>query len=260
MVYLPLRQEDVNKCEIILTSGYGWRKLNGKRQFHDGIDLAPSINESAKIPIIASVSGVLRSFRPAKSGRYQQITPTNGEFAGWHFRTVHQEEFVKESGYVEAGEIIGYMGASGATAKHVHFEIYKPDNTNHVDPYSITKTYFQHITEDEMTTLKHPVGCVLLEDTRLLKDYKKGRSESNTHITATKGTEFDAANVATFNGVEFYSANISDKGKKYSGWIEADERLRQYPTSDIAGRHRIITLDRENRKLKAELETCLNEN
>lgn len=106
-----------------------------------------------------------------------------------------------------------------------------------------------------MIGLKHPVGCEVLKDTRLLKDYTKGRSQENTYLTVKKGIRFNAQSVAVYNGVEFYSMNIAADGIKYSGWVEA-QNIRQYPTSDLAGRDRIIELDRENRKLKKQIEEC----
>lgn len=154
MVYLPLSSYNVLENRIVLTSGYGMRYLDGKWSFHDGIDLAPTKNINDAIPIIASVNGEIKSFRPPNSGKYQQITPLSGPYKGYKFRTVHQNVFKIENGKVKAGDIIGYMGNSGTQAKHVHFEIYMPDNKTPVNPYSITQSYYNNSYQPEMINIQ----------------------------------------------------------------------------------------------------------
>lgn len=252
MVY-PFTRSDFNRFGIFLSSGF--RTL--QRPKHNGEDWAVTwwryLAQKAlrrKPLIIASANGDLASKVDQYGGLYQDIVTDNGLL----IRNVHQESFLRHRGRVQEGEPIGIMGTTGnSTGTHTHFAIKDLERSVWLNPSKLNLTFVDDKTE--MIGLKHPVGCEVLKDTRLLKDYTKGRSNANTHLTVRKSTRFDAQSVAEHNGVLFYSCNVSSGYKKYSGWVEA-KNIRQYPTSDIAGRDRIIKLDRENRKLKKELEEC----
>jgi murein DD-endopeptidase MepM/ murein hydrolase activator NlpD len=102
-----------------VTSRFGWRDLNGKREFHPGIDIANSIGT----PIVATAAGeVVRSSDDGDGyGKMVQIDHGNGivTIYGHNSQTLVQ---VGQS--VKKGQLIAYLGSSGySTGPHSHYEI-----------------------------------------------------------------------------------------------------------------------------------------
>lgn len=91
--------------------GYRWGRL------HTGIDLAGGYGS----PIVAATDGLITS-ASYESGYGRLIT-----IADWDGTTTayaHMSAFQRTSGYVHAGDVIGYVGTSGdATGPHLHFEV-----------------------------------------------------------------------------------------------------------------------------------------
>lgn len=117
-----------------MTSGYGNRTytMNGKKvsDFHLGIDLI-----SAKYGtdyIVAFESGKV-TYAGYNGGYGNVVYIDHGN--GYQTRYAHQKYLnVKVGDYVQKGDILGYMGATGnVTGPHVHFEVRINGNT--VNPY-----------------------------------------------------------------------------------------------------------------------------
>ena len=117
-----------------MTSGYGNRTytMNGKKvsDFHLGIDLI-----SAKYGtdyIVAFESGKV-TYAGYNGGYGNVVYIDHGN--GYQTRYAHQKYLnVKVGDYVQKGDILGYMGATGnVTGAHVHFEVRINGNT--VNPY-----------------------------------------------------------------------------------------------------------------------------
>lgn len=103
------------------TSPFGWRlhPIYGDYRFHYGVDLSAA----AGTPIYATRAGIV-------------TTATYGSSGGWYVAIDHQDgyssnylhmtNFVVSPGqYVQAGQLIGYCGSTGAsTGPHLHFSIY----------------------------------------------------------------------------------------------------------------------------------------
>ena len=113
-----------------MTSPFGWRNhpVYGGRRFHYGIDLAAPQGT----PIVASRSGTVTtaSFQAGGAGYY--VTINHGD--GFSSQYMHMTHFVVSYGqYVSAGQVIGYVGSTGAsTGPHLHFSILY--NGSHVNP------------------------------------------------------------------------------------------------------------------------------
>ena len=125
----------VMPCKYVrFTSPYGWRihPIYGYRKFHYGVDLAgPS-----GTPIVATRSGVVETTSyDGSSGYYVKIDHQDG-FASKYLHLTHY--IVKPGQSVSAGQVIGYMGSTGAsTGPHLHFAImYKG---SHVNPAAYIK-------------------------------------------------------------------------------------------------------------------------
>ena len=109
-------------CDYVYVSGtYGWRDAptEGASTFHSGVDLAGPEGT----PIYASRSGeVTRGGYNEYNGNFVGINHGDGYSSVY----LHMTYAVVDIGeYVEQGQLIGYMGATGiATGPHLHFTIY----------------------------------------------------------------------------------------------------------------------------------------
>lgn len=116
------------------TSAFGWRyhPVFHRRLFHTGVDLAAPTGT----PIYAAGDGVVeRAGWASGYGRFVLIKHVNGYETGYgHMSRI--AKVTKPGASVHAGEVIGYVGATGdATGPHLHFEI--RINGNFVDPLSV---------------------------------------------------------------------------------------------------------------------------
>lgn len=114
-----------------MSSLYGYRSdpLNGKKEFHQGVDFAGKLDT----PITAVAAGiVIWSGLRYGYGNLVEISHGNGFIT----RYAHnRKNLVAVGEKVEKGEIIALMGTSGrSTGTHVHFEVLR--NGKHLNPNS----------------------------------------------------------------------------------------------------------------------------
>lgn len=99
--------------------GYRIHPIYGDWRFHSGVDLpAPS-----GTPIIASRSGkVTLTTYDGSAGYYVVVNHMDG----FETKYLHMTHYIVSAGdYVTAGQVIGYVGSTGAsTGAHLHFGIY----------------------------------------------------------------------------------------------------------------------------------------
>ena len=117
-----------------VSSAYGWRihPVYGYKKFHYGVDLAAS----SGTPIVASRSGKVTTAKYSSSAGYY-VTLDHGD--GFSSQYMHMTHYIVKNGQqVQAGEVIGYVGSTGAsTGPHLHFSIlYKG---SHVNPANYIK-------------------------------------------------------------------------------------------------------------------------
>ena len=118
-----------------VTSRFGYRHdpFTGKWTGHNGVDLGAPKNT----PIVATRSGVVTfaGYQPDGAGNYVWINHGDG------FKSIymHMTRYIVEVGdYVEAGQIIGYVGSTGrSTGNHLHFGL--KYNSSYVDPLKYIK-------------------------------------------------------------------------------------------------------------------------
>lgn len=116
--------QPVSACNI---SGFGMRW----GRMHNGVDLAAGYG----VPIKAAAGGtVSTAWQAGGAGNYTMINHGGGVFTVY----MHQSSFAVRSGYVNAGQVIGYVGATGdAQGPHLHFEVHTGGLWNgRVDPMS----------------------------------------------------------------------------------------------------------------------------
>ena len=116
-----------------VTSGFSNKRLHpieGKIKVHNGIDIVAKKNT----PVYATASGIATKsmFFNGKAGNSVEITHK----FGFKTKYFHLSIFIVKTGdKVRKGQIIGFLGTSGAsTGPHLHYEIIK--NGSHLDPKS----------------------------------------------------------------------------------------------------------------------------
>ena len=114
-----------------ITSGFGWRTrpTTGRRQFHNGIDIATPLNT----PIHAPMSGVIKikskdpTCKKLPGGRLKnpggrQLLLVSGRLM---FGFAHLNDFaVRDGQRVRKGQVIAHTGDTGCgTGPHLHFTV-----------------------------------------------------------------------------------------------------------------------------------------
>ncbi len=120
---------------FVVTSKFGYRHdpINGKWTGHNGVDLAAPKNT----PIVATRSGMVTFTGYQEDGAGYYVWINHGD--GYKSIYMHMTKYIVEDNqYVEAGQIIGYVGTTGrSTGYHLHFGL-KYNNT-YVDPLDYIK-------------------------------------------------------------------------------------------------------------------------
>jgi len=112
-----------------LSSAYGYRThpLNGRRQFHQGVDLAGAAGD----PVEAVASGLV-TWSGARDGygNLLEVDHRNGYVTRYGH---NKKNLVAVGELVRQGQVIATMGSTGrSTGPHVHFEVLK--NGKRINP------------------------------------------------------------------------------------------------------------------------------
>lgn len=128
-IYIPWNKALYPQGQI--TSPYGWRTnpINGKAQFHNGVDIATMKEGDSQVAFMDGK--VTKKFNDKWNGLGVQITSFDGDYS---VVTVHMNSVdVRLNQTVKIGQRIGAYGTTGAsTGVHSHTGIYYKGN--HVDP------------------------------------------------------------------------------------------------------------------------------
>ncbi|MBQ4322986.1 MAG: peptidoglycan DD-metalloendopeptidase family protein [Clostridia bacterium] len=104
-----------------MSSGYGWRTLNGRREFHYAIDIAAPRGT----PVLATKAGVIKSAKWVTTGGGWQVVIDHGGTYYSYYNHLNKKPIVTAGQRVSQGEVIGYVGDSGyAFGTHLDFKIY----------------------------------------------------------------------------------------------------------------------------------------
>jgi murein DD-endopeptidase MepM/ murein hydrolase activator NlpD len=117
-----------------VSSNYGWRMhpIYKTRRMHTGTDFA----NGCGTPVRAGADGVVVRARSA-GGYGNQVVLDHGVLGGDPVSTSysHLSRYAVSSGSVDRGDVIGYVGTTGAsTGCHLHFEVFV--DGRRVDPRS----------------------------------------------------------------------------------------------------------------------------
>lgn len=101
-----------------ITDRFGWRILDGVRNFHTGIDIAAGMGTHIQVPVAGKVTwvGWINGY-----GGAVEVKHANGYSTLYAHLSYYTTEVGRE---VRAGDVIGYVGSTGhSTGPHLHFEI-----------------------------------------------------------------------------------------------------------------------------------------
>lgn len=111
--------------DIVITSPYGPRKLNG-HDFHHGFDCAADAGE----PVYAVAAGYVDAVLSTNDGGIVILSHNDGAFYTAYIDLGYNLPYANRIGEkVERGTIIGYIGGdevANSTGSHLHFEVRSP--------------------------------------------------------------------------------------------------------------------------------------
>lgn len=121
----------------LVTASYGYRKspFTGKREFHEGMDIAAPYGT----PVAATADGIVRFAGPAGSyGNVVFLDHGHGFATAYgHNSTIR----VHARQRVRRGEIIAYVGNTGrTTGPHVHYEVHLDGVASNPLKYAVDNT------------------------------------------------------------------------------------------------------------------------
>ena len=118
-VNVPVLQRGIH----YMTSPYGPRTLNGKQEFHYGVDLVSYLNGSTTIDYIVAYADGVVTANSSSSERGYYVMIDHGTF-----RTIYQHmryaSILQVGMEVKKGWVVGLMGNTGkSTGAHLHFGV-----------------------------------------------------------------------------------------------------------------------------------------
>jgi murein DD-endopeptidase MepM/ murein hydrolase activator NlpD len=120
----------VDSPDAWISSGFGYREdpINGKRLFHDGLDVVAPV----KSPVMATADGMV-TFAGWDGGLGWVVTINHGH--GYKTRYGHNHKLLVEKGdRVSRGDVIALEGSTGrTTGPHVHYAVIRDGKK--VNPY-----------------------------------------------------------------------------------------------------------------------------
>ena len=117
-----------------ITSNYGWRILNGKKEFHNGVDIS---SKSIKPIILVAYSGIIthidrihKTYNPkTRTGSFGLVVYIKNDCDGYYSVYPHMSEIfstLKIGDQIKESTPIGIMGNTGYSfGPHLHFELRK---------------------------------------------------------------------------------------------------------------------------------------
>lgn len=147
------------KGKYKITSPYGNRILNGKPEFHKGVDLAGIDDKTVYAPCDGVIGTSTRVYvgKTAEWGNYIRLDTADGKYSV--FMCHLKSRAVVKGQKVIKGQKLGVMGSTGkSTGLHTHFEVRYKDTSTSINPSTVfvmpTKVgeYVSEPTQKELQT------------------------------------------------------------------------------------------------------------
>lgn len=151
LVWFPIPDSSTNQKATVSFSNTWMAERNyGGKRGHEGTDLMADIDERGYYPIVSMTDGVIEQVGWLEKGGWRiGVRSTYGNY----YYYAHLDSYAEEWNvgvYVQAGELLGYMGDSGYGPEgttgqfpvHLHLGVYVPlgaDQEMAVNPYWMLK-------------------------------------------------------------------------------------------------------------------------
>ena len=119
---IPAIQPVSNKNLSRMASGFGPRidPIYKTKKFHAGMDFSAKTGT----PIYATGNGKVIRVRKSRKGYGNHVKIDHGY--GYITLYAHMQKYIVKKGQkVKRGEVIGYVGNTGKSAPHLHYEVHK---------------------------------------------------------------------------------------------------------------------------------------
>ena len=126
------------KGKYKITSPYGNRILNGKPEFHQGVDLVGIDDKTVYAPCDGIIGTSTRVYvgATAEWGNYIRLDSADGKYS--IFMCHLKLRAVVKGQKVAKGQKLGVMGSTGkSTGAHTHFEVRKKGTSTAVNPSDV---------------------------------------------------------------------------------------------------------------------------
>ena len=126
------------KGKYKITSPYGNRILNGKPEFHKGVDLVGIDDKTVYAPCDGIIGTSTRVYvgATAEWGNYIRLDSADGKYS--IFMCHLKSRAVVKGQKVAKGQKLGVMGNTGkSTGAHTHFEVRKKGTSTAVNPSDV---------------------------------------------------------------------------------------------------------------------------
>lgn len=126
------------KGKYKITSPYGNRILNGKPEFHKGVDLVGIDDKTVYAPCDGIIGTSTRVYvgATAEWGNYIRLDSADGKYS--IFMCHLKSRAVVKGQKVAKGQKLGVMGSTGkSTGAHTHFEVRKKGTSTAVNPSDV---------------------------------------------------------------------------------------------------------------------------
>lgn len=147
------------KGKYKITSHYGNRVLNGKPEFHKGVDLVGIDDKTVYAPCDGVIGTSTRVYvgATAEWGNYIRLDSADGKYS--IFMCHLKSRAVVKGQKVTKGQKLGVMGSTGkSTGPHTHFEVRYKGTSTSINPSTVfvlpTKVgeYVSEPTQKELQT------------------------------------------------------------------------------------------------------------
>lgn len=206
--------------QIQITLPFGWTTLNGQPYNHTGIDIVKQYNELDTIVAgqrgkVVAVRKDVPGFEYGTYGNYVKLQHANG-YETLYAHLQYGSVSVNVGDIVEAGQDIGFMGATGyAFGAHLHYEVRINGNVVNPQPYLFDEEYIPAYENPQPQTVA-PSDWV---------DYTVQPGDTLNAIAGARGT--------TALEIQQYNPIIQDINLIVVGWVIKVPPLAPQPAPSI---------------------------